>query len=577
MQTGPTYRVVVFSSLAPYAVMRLVSRVHEEAPGAQVCGVLYERRVRGKPLRRRLVEFLRNLRDPAFVAYAAARAWRAFLSPFARLGDAALRFLHASGAKAPPPASFGLEDLSAFCAKRDCSLFVTADLHAPESLEYVRALRADLGLVYGTRILKPALFEVPREGSINVHQRKVPDYRGGGPIGLWELLDGQTEIGVTVHRVAERVDEGAVVRATAVAVEPYDTLRSLALKADVVGVDLLARAVADFARGAAEERPQQGPGRTFRNPQPQQLRRYEKQLAARRPRFRPRPGRSAWKLLARTLLLAPYVCVRNWVRRARGSFPVLVLYHHVITDRPYCNGIPTELFLRHVEYLQRYYRVVDFPQALEMLKAGRVDEPTVVLTFDDGYGDNYLSLRAVMQATGVPVTLFVCPEHIEEQREFEHDVRWGLPGFRPLTWDEVRGLDRERAQIGSHTRSHFDCGSTDAALLERQIVGSKADLEERLGHEVSLFSFPWGQPPNMSPRATELARQTYPCVCSAFGGENHAGAGERPWHVRRCPHPDTLWELELTLQSALELKPVPELGGRLGDVPAPLAVAPSAS
>ena len=47
--------------------------------------------------------------------------------------------------------------------------------------------------------------------------------------------------------MAEQVDTGAIINATTIPIEPYDTLRSLALKAQVVGNDLLVRAVADFA------------------------------------------------------------------------------------------------------------------------------------------------------------------------------------------------------------------------------------------------------------------------------------------------------------------------------------------
>jgi peptidoglycan/xylan/chitin deacetylase (PgdA/CDA1 family) len=206
-----------------------------------------------------------------------------------------------------------------------------------------------------------------------------------------------------------------------------------------------------------------------------------------------------------------------------------------------------------VQFLQRYYRVVDFCEAVEMLKTGRVEKPTVVLAFDDGRGDNYLNLRAVMHATGVPMTLFVCTDHIEKQREFDQDRKWGQSGFLPLTREPVRGLDRDRFRIGSHTRSHFDCGSTDSALLQLRIVESEADLETRLRHEVSLSPFPWELPPNMFPQATDLAEQTYPCVCSALGSANHATPSERRWHVRRRAHPNTIWELELTLQSILEL------------------------
>ncbi len=203
--------------------------------------------------------------------------------------------------------------------------------------------------------------------------------------------------------------------------------------------------------------------------------------------------------------------------------------------------------------MQEHYRIVHLCEAVEILKTGRVDEPTVVLTFDDGYRDNYLGLRAVTEATGVPVTLFVCSEAIDKQREFDHDVKWGQQGFLPLTWEQVKMLDRRGLRIGSHTRSHFDCGSTDQALLEHEILGAKADLECQLDHEVSTFSFPWGLPANMSPQAIDLAKKTYSCVSSAYGGANYATGKNRHWHVRRCPHPDSVWELELAIQTILEI------------------------
>jgi methionyl-tRNA formyltransferase/peptidoglycan/xylan/chitin deacetylase (PgdA/CDA1 family) len=555
--THERFRVVVFSGTESYALQRLVARIEAEVPDVKVCGILYERRRRGKTLPRRVVEFVRNMADVWFLLYAAGRIAHALAAPLRRLQGMGIRLLHAAPACPGRAGEFGLQDLSAFCAARDCSLHVTPDCHASESLEFVRALRPDLGMIYGCRILKPALFEIPRHGSVNIHQRKVPEYRGGGPIGLWELLDGQSEIGVTVHRVAERVDSGAVVNATTIPIGPYDTLRSLALKAHVVGNDLLVRTVADFASGAVKETPQQGQGRTFRNPQPQDLRRYERRIAARGPRYRQNRGRPAWKLLARTLLAMPFVCVRNWVRRARGSFPVVVLYHHLVSDRPHRMGIPTDLFLQHVQFLKEYYRVVSLRDAVMMLKAGRVEVPTVVLTFDDGYGDNYLSLRAIVEATGVPITMFVCPEKIETQHEFEHDIKEGRRGFLPLTWKQLKVLDREGFEIGSHTRSHFDCGTNDPCLLQSEIVGAKVDLEAQLGHDVSLFSFPWGMAQNMSWEARGLAKHTYSEVCSAYGGVNpcsHKPVG----HIRRCPHPDNLWELELTLQSILDFGAVSE-------------------
>ncbi|HEY2253798.1 MAG TPA: polysaccharide deacetylase family protein, partial [Planctomycetaceae bacterium] len=177
---------------------------------------------------------------------------------------------------------------------------------------------------------------------------------------------------------------------------------------------------------------------------------------------------------------------------------------------------------------------------------------TVALTLDDGYGDNFLNLRAIAQATGVPLTLFVCPGKISQQAAFDHDLKWGLPDFRPLTWGEVQKLDRDGIQIASHTRSHFDCGSTQRERLCDEITGAKHDLEMQLGKDVTYFAFPWGKPENMSGPALGIARNYYTNVFSAFGGENHPDDSGQCWHFRRVLHPNDLWELELALQSILE-------------------------
>jgi methionyl-tRNA formyltransferase len=82
--------------------------------------------------------------------------------------------------------------------------------HLPESIELMRDVDADLGVVLGTNILKESVFSIPRLGSINVHQGLTPYYRGGPPV-FWELFNGEGEVGLTVHYVAAKVDTGDVI------------------------------------------------------------------------------------------------------------------------------------------------------------------------------------------------------------------------------------------------------------------------------------------------------------------------------------------------------------------------------
>ena len=543
----PPFRVVVFSSSDPGDIVRLIRRIHREVPDARVSGVLYEQRP-GKPLGRRVRDLAKNFREADFRRYVVARIRGAVLARLAAVGGAALAFVHAARPPAPPG-----DDLTTACAANGCRVLVTQDCHGAEALAFVRGLAPDLGLVYGTRILKRSLFGIPRLGSINIHKRKVPDYRGGGPVGLWELLDDAPAIGVTVHEVVEALDAGAIIHAETIPIHQYDTLTSLALKADVVGNDLLVRAVADYARGTVRPTAQSGEGRMFRAPKPAQLMRLQQQLTANRPPFRAVRSRPMSKLLLRTVLGLPVAAVRNRIRRRRGQFPVMILFHHMVSDRPHPFAISTEHFLRHVRFLRRYYNVVSLTDAIAMLRAHRVTVPTVVITIDDGYRDNFLTLRAIREHVDVPITLFVTTEHVTKGSEFSHDVANDRHGFAPLTWAQVAQLRREGCEIGSHTRTHFDCASNDPVALHDEIVGSKRDLQAELGEPATAFAFPFGRPANISPEAMRLATETYGCVLSAYGGSNFAASGVT--HLRRWGYRNDLWETELQLQSLLELEP----------------------
>jgi len=538
------FKVVIFSSGSLGVIGRLVRRIHHEVPEAQVCGVLLERRP-GKPLRKRISTFAANLRRPEYVKFASQRLLNAGFEKLAAMGTSVLHIAHGGRPEQVSP------------AEPDCPLMITRDCHDGASLEFVRSLDADLGLVYGTRILKPCLFSIPHFGSINIHKRKVPDYRGGGPVGLWEMLDGQREIGVTVHEVEEKLDAGAVIHSQTIAIEPFDNLTSLALKAHVVANDLLVRSVADYAQGSLRRTPQQGSSRMFKNPTPQQLTTYEKELRSKRPPFKSMRGRSTGKLLVRSAVALPALTVRNWRHRLRSRFPVSILFHHLVSDRSHALGMSTEHFLKHVEFLRKHYDVVTMKRATEMLESNSVRKPTVALTVDDGYGDNSLTLRAIRERfDDVPMTLFVSSGLIGSRERFPHDVRHGNDGFEPLTWEQLTQLQREGFEIGSHTRTHFDCGSTDIAKLQDEIAGSRAELEQHLGTPVELFSFPFGLPKNISPEAMKIANQSFKYVFSAFGGSNLAPESGEVKHLKRWAHPNDLWELELMIQGILDFEPV---------------------
>jgi len=90
------------------------------------------------------------------------------------------------------------------------TLIRVENYHSNETKEALRNLDADLGVLYGTNIIRKAVFQIPRLGSINIHQGLAPLYRGG-PTVFWELFNGEKEIGITVHFVAPKVDTGDLI------------------------------------------------------------------------------------------------------------------------------------------------------------------------------------------------------------------------------------------------------------------------------------------------------------------------------------------------------------------------------
>jgi len=544
---GNPLRVIVFSSVPPRKIARIMARIRRDVPEATVCGLLYERRP-PKTLKQRTVVWRKKMTRWVYWRYVAHRLFATVDRQAYNLLDALIRFLHAAPRHPNGNTGYGLDDLTETCKSIGAELLVTRDMHSEEALAFVRRMKADLGLVFGTRILKPVLYNIPKQGSINIHKRKVPDYRGGGPVGLWELLDDQREIGVTVHRVEEKVDVGGVMRSAVIPIEPFDDLESLGLKADVVGADLIVATIRNFAHGTVTETPQSGPGKTFRSPPAEDLLQMKKKLAARRKSYGNPYRRPRWKLLAKSLLFAPKVVLRNWRHRRRKDFPVMILYHHLVADRPHRFGVATAYFLRQVNYLLRHYRVVSLSEAVELVRKGGVALPTVAITFDDGYADNFVNLRAVTEETGVPIGYFIASDHISSGREFAHDQLFHAPGFPPNTWEQVEFFKCGGYEIGSHTRNHADCGLTDPEFLQNEIVGSREDIQKHLG-ATAHFSFPFGMPQNISQLAAEIACCAYENVFSAYGGGNFHS--EQPRILKRAAFSPTVWELELQLQRIL--------------------------
>lgn len=101
-------------------------------------------------------------------------------------------------------------ELENFAEKLNVPIYKVEDYHAEAALNLMRRTEADLGILYGTNIIKETVFSIPKLGAINIHQGLAPVYRGGPPV-FWELYNDEKEVGITVHYVAAKVDTGDII------------------------------------------------------------------------------------------------------------------------------------------------------------------------------------------------------------------------------------------------------------------------------------------------------------------------------------------------------------------------------
>jgi len=136
-----------------------------------------------------------------------------------------------------------------YAEERGIPVLQPEKLKDPTLIEKVRELKPDLMVVvaYG-KLLPPELFTIPPLGTVNVHSSLLPKLRGAAPIH-GALVAGESETGVTIMYIAERLDAGDMILQEKIPIEESDNYASLHDKLAILGAQALIRAVDQIAKG----------------------------------------------------------------------------------------------------------------------------------------------------------------------------------------------------------------------------------------------------------------------------------------------------------------------------------------
>lgn len=182
---------------------------------------------------------------------------------------------------------------------------------------------------------------------------------------------------------------------------------------------------------------------------------------------------------------AAAVLCRGWVEQMRLSLPVvqeipILMYHEVGQGDTYLY-VSVGNFAAQLDYLlENGYNTVTMAQiANHWLYNAPLPENPVALTFDDGYVSMYETVMPMLLERGQTATFFIIDE----------GSHWS-PLF--VTYDQIKEMSDAGLEIGSHSLFHIALADESDAVVEENLVTSKANLEGVIGKAVTALAYPYG-------------------------------------------------------------------------------------
>ncbi len=172
-------------------------------------------------------------------------------------------------------------------------------------------------------------------------------------------------------------------------------------------------------------------------------------------------------------------------RQAR--VPIL-MYHYLSDPPPGADRYRRDLsvspaqFEQHLAYLQAqgYQPITLYDLLYHLTQGAPLPEKPVILTFDDGYSDNYDNAFPLLQQYGFTAAFFVITEVANQ----------GEAGY--MSWDQLRAMHAAGMDIECHARVHEYLPENDDARLVWQVLGCREAIESEIGQRPRFVAYPSG-------------------------------------------------------------------------------------
>ncbi|RMG98577.1 MAG: polysaccharide deacetylase family protein, partial [Chloroflexi bacterium] len=219
------------------------------------------------------------------------------------------------------------------------------------------------------------------------------------------------------------------------------------------------------------------------------------------------------------------------------TLKVPILMYHYISVPPadadiyrYDLSVEPDNFRAQMAYLaENGYTTIDlYDLSLAITNKKELPPKPVILTFDDGYRDNYENAFPVLQEFGLKGTFFVVTEFVDR----------GLEAY--MTWPMLEEMAAAGQRIEPHSKTHADLRNRDRDFLIWEILGSQETIAAHIGYTPRYFAYPGGR---YDDAVIQILRELdYWGAVTTISGKWHGFADRYEWTRLRVRHDTTLAE-----------------------------------
>ncbi|MCH3965361.1 MAG: polysaccharide deacetylase family protein [Clostridium sp.] len=176
------------------------------------------------------------------------------------------------------------------------------------------------------------------------------------------------------------------------------------------------------------------------------------------------------------------------------NFVPVLMYHSIDYEENNELRIPADKFQNHMKYLKdNGYTTLTMDEFYDfMIKNKPVPRKSVLITFDDGYEDNYKNAYPILKKFGFKATIFVITSTVDNDGSY-------------LNSSQLKEMSKNGIDIEGHTVNHDDLSKLDYNAQLKTLKDSKSFLEDILNKEVNYVAYPFGRCNGSTVKAAETA------------------------------------------------------------------------